>query len=79
MEESKILISHKDGTPIIFYKSTIVPRIGEAVHFPHLGGFRVIDVYYQITDDYPDKWLNRMLFAVVIIDRDNPIKEKTHV
>lgn len=33
------------------YNSEHIPRVGEILHFPHLGGFRVKDIVYRISDD----------------------------
>ena len=36
---------------IVKYVSEHIPRIGEIVHFPHIGGFYVRNVVYRISDD----------------------------
>lgn len=36
---------------IVKYVSEHIPRIGEIVYFPHIGGFYVRNVAYQISDD----------------------------
>ena len=36
---------------MIKYSSRHIPRVGEILHFPHLGGFRIENVAYEISDD----------------------------
>lgn len=36
---------------MIKYSSQYIPRVGEFLFFPHLGGFIIENVVYEISDD----------------------------
>lgn len=42
---------YKGSLEIVKYVSEHIPRIGEIIHFPHIGGFYVRNVVYRISDD----------------------------
>lgn len=50
-ELTEIFVIYQRRIPAISYKSNQIPRTGEILHFPHLGGFRVKSVAYRIADD----------------------------
>lgn len=72
--EYLIVVENVDGTLVQQYKSSVVPRIGEALHFPHRGGFRVLDVIYRISDDSYDN-SNILYYIAIIINTGASIKE----
>ena len=50
-ELTEIFVIYQRKLPAIAYKSNYIPRMGEILHFPHFGGFRVKSVAYRIADD----------------------------
>ena len=49
----------------IKYNSEHIPRVGEILHFPHLGGFRVKDIVYRISDD---TYENEVMWVEVYVE-----------
>lgn len=50
----------------IKYKSEHIPRVGEILHFPHLGGFKVNDVVYRMSDD---RETNTIMWVEVYVEK----------
>jgi len=50
----------------IKYSSEHIPRVGEILHFPHIGGFKVKDVAYEISDDSEE---NTIMWVEVYVDK----------
>lgn len=48
------------------YNSKYIPRVGEILHFPHLGGFRVKDIVYRISDDTDS---NEVMWVEVYVEK----------
>lgn len=42
---------NKGSLEIVKYVSEHIPRVGEIIHCPHIGGFYVKNVIYRISDD----------------------------
>ena len=52
----------------IKYNSEHIPRVGEILHFPHLGSFRVKDIAYRISDDSDS---NEVMWVEVYVENIN--------
>lgn len=50
-ELTNIFVIYQRKLPAMAYKSNQIPRMGDILHFPHFGGFRVNSVVYRISDD----------------------------
>ena len=50
---------------LTMYSTTIIPRVGEELYFPHMGTFAVHKVTYHISDDIPKKENNKVMFVTV--------------
>ena len=55
------------------YSSEHIPRVGEFLHFPHIGGFKVKDVVYEISDDRDE---NKIMWVEVYVDKLKGENEK---
>lgn len=61
--------------PVIAYKSNIIPRVGDILHFSHLGCFRVKRVAYTISDDgCVDE--NKLMYVDVFVEKFEEDHEK---
>ncbi len=59
-------INERTSNEIIRYNSEHIPRVGEILHFPHLGGFRVKDIVYRISDD---SYSNEVMWVEVYVEK----------
>ena len=65
--------ANNDFWQIATYSSSIIPKIGETLYFPHHGSFSVIDVIYHVSDDVDNIELgNQVMFIEVIVKHIDP-------
>ena len=74
-ELTKILVIRSRELPLTAYKSNNIPKVGDILHFTHLGVFRVKSVVYRISDDgLADE--NRLMWVEVFVDKYEEDHEK---
>lgn len=62
----EIILEKRDGETIMVYKADYIPRIGDAVHLPHNGGYRIVDVVHRVSDDIGNH-NDKLLWVQVIV------------
>ena len=75
-ELTEIFIVQNKGLTLTSYKSDQIPRVGDILHFAHIGCFRAESVVYRISDDgWTDE--NRLMYVEVFVDKyeENPENE----
>lgn len=73
---TEIFVIYQKRIPAIAYKSNYIPRMGDIIHFPHFGGFRVKSVAYRIADDAGIDG-NRLMWVELFVDKYEEINCKT--
>jgi hypothetical protein len=67
-ELTKIIVMYNYELPLTAYKSNNIPRVGDILHFTHLGCFRTKSIVYRISDDSGlDE--NRLMWVEVFVDK----------
>lgn len=61
---------HKDHRVITNFRSEYIPRVGEIIHFPHYGGYKVKHVAYRISDTEEPKELMWVELYVDVLKED---------
>lgn len=67
-ELTEIYVMRDRELPLTAYKSNHIPRVGDILHFSHIGCFRVKSVVYRISDD---GWVeeNRLIYVEVFVEK----------
>ena len=73
---TEIFVIYQRRIPAIAYKSNYIPRMGDIIHFPHFGGFRVKSVAYRIADDAGIDG-NRLMWVELFVEKYEEINCKT--
>lgn len=66
------------GEYMFVYKAEVVPRVGEFIHLPHYGLYKVGDVCYTVSDDRTGHEDEELLFATVILDTEKSEQLKSY-
>lgn len=74
-ELTKIFVMRDHELLMTAYKSNNIPRVGDILHFTHLGGFRVKSIVYRISDD---GWVeeNKLMYVDVFVEKFEEDHEK---
>lgn len=73
---TEIYVMRSSELPLIAYKSNNIPRVGDILHFTHLGCFRTKSIVCRIADDAGlDE--NRLMWVEVFVEKceENPENE----
>ena len=67
-ELTEIFIVQNKGLTLTSYKSDQIPRVGDILHFAHIGCFRVKSIVYRISDD---GWVeeNKLIYVEVFVEK----------
>ena len=75
----KIACHKRDSSRCMFiYEAEVVPRVGEFIHLPHYGLYKVRDVCYTVSDDRAANENEELLFVTVILEVDTSGKLKCY-
>lgn len=64
---TEIYVMRSSELPLIAYKSNNIPRVGDLLHFTHIGCFIAKSIVYRIEDD---GWVNenRLMYVEVFVE-----------
>ena len=79
-ELTEIYVMRDRELPLTPYMSNNIPRVGDILHFPHFGSFRVKSVVYRISDD---GWVdeNRLMYVELFVEKykEDPENESRNI